>query len=202
MKKIGENEALREKVESIESGSITPETAHAAEIDRDISETYSPIVEEELQNGNAEDENPPAVEDKLPEESDGSETENDLGKGNTLWDAVTVETPEMADTIWNFSGACIDGNELNLEEVTETLNLYGGTLQFAFGSDGTAQMIQGGGTLDGTYDYLEDGSVCVTFDNNGTELPCACIFVDLDGLTMIAIPADESGMNGVYFVQK
>ncbi len=150
---------------------------------------------------NVVDENPPAVEDNLPEESDGSETENDLGEGNTLWDAATVETPEMADTVWNFAGACIDGNELNLEEATEALNQYGGTLQFAFGSDGTAQMIQGNGTLEGTYEYLEDGSVGVTFDNNGTEVPYACIFVDLDGLTMIAIP-DESGMNGVYFVQE
>ena len=31
-------------------------------------------------------------------------------------------------------------------------------------------MIQGGGTLNGTYQYLDDGSVGVIFDYNGEEL--------------------------------
>mgnify|MGYP000788341685 CR=1 FL=1 len=62
--------------------------------------------------------------------------------------------------------------------------------------------IQGGGTLNGTYQYLDDGSVGVIFDYNGEELRYACIFTwtDEDELLMVAI-SDAEGADGIYFVQ-
>lgn len=67
---------------------------------------------------------------------------------------------------------------------------------------GGAKMIQGGGTLNGTYQYLDDGSVGVIFDYNGVELRYACIFTwtDEDELLMVAI-SDAEGADGIYFVQ-
>lgn len=61
---------------------------------------------------------------------------------------------------------------------------------------------QRGGTLNGTYQYLDDGSVGVIFDYNGEELRYACIFTwtDEGELLMVAI-SDVEGADGIYFVQ-
>ena len=100
-------------------------------------------------------------------------------------------------------GVCrIDGGEMTQAEMDESLAAYGGTLQFTFDAAGGAKMIQGGGTLNGTYQYLDDGSVGVIFDYNGEELRYACIFTwtDEGELLMVAI-SDVEGADGIYFVQ-
>ena len=63
-------------------------------------------------------------------------------------------------------------------------------------------MIQGGGTLNGTYQYLDDGSVDVILAYNGEGLRYACIFTwaGEDELLMVAI-SDVEGADGIYFVQ-
>ena len=108
-------------------------------------------------------------------------------------DAVpTAAVLEEENSLW----------ELPQAEMDESLAAYGGTLQFTFDAAGGAKMIQGGGTLNGTYQYLDDGSVGVTFDYNGEELRYACIFTwtDEDELLMVAI-SDVEGADGIYFVQ-
>lgn len=91
------------------------------------------------------------------------------------------------------------------DDATQTLSLYGGTLQFVFGEDGAMQIVQGGGSLDGVYELLQDddGSLCVgvTVDNNGQSIPYFCVFSDLGQTVMIAL-SDDSGLNGLYFVQE
>lgn len=125
-----------------------------------------------------------------------------LEQENSLWDLPKVDTPDMSNTVWSFAGGYIDGAEMTQAEMDADLAAYGGKLQFAFYADGSAAMIQGGGSLSGTYQYLGDGSVGVIFDNGGSELCYACIFslADDGSLLMVAIP-DESGTSGVYFVQ-
>lgn len=132
------------------------------------------------------------------EDADMEETLADAGSDEelTLWDAVRVETPDVSDTTWNFAGGYLDGHEMTAEEVSSSLEAYGGVCQFVFDAEGGVQMVQGGGTLEGTYEYLEDG-VGVILDANGTELRYACIFTDMDGITMIAI-SDDDGKNGMY----
>ena len=62
-----------------------------------------------------------------------------------------------------------------------------------------------GGSLDGVYELLQDddGSLCVgvTVDNNGQSIPYFCVFSDLGQTVMIAL-SDDSGLNGLYFVQE
>ena len=61
-------------------------------------------------------------------------------------------------------------------------------------------MVQGGGTMEGTYEYLDDG-VSVVFDNQGAELPYTCLFTEMnDTRVLVAVP-DESGTSGLYFSQ-
>lgn len=119
-----------------------------------------------------------------------------------MWELPQADTPDMSNTVWSFAGGYIDGGEMTQAEMDESLAAYGGTLQFTFDAAGGAKMIQGGGTLNGTYQYLDDGSVGVIFDYNGVELRYACIFTwtDEDELLMVAI-SDVEGADGIYFVQ-
>ncbi len=120
----------------------------------------------------------------------------------SLWDLEREEVPDLTDTVWTFCGGCVKGVEMEQEQVDSALeSVYGGTLQIAFDGEGGAQMIQGGGTLNGTYEPMGDNGVGVAFDNNGTELRYGCIFTKFnDTVAMIAI-ADEEGLNAVYFAQ-
>ena len=121
-------------------------------------------------------------------------------EGATIWDILRVETPDLTNTSWGLSGGYIAGEEMTQEDLDQTLEQYGGQLDFNFGEDGQAQMVQGGGTMEGTYEYLDDG-VSVVFDNQGAELPYTCLFTEMnDTLVLVAVP-DESGTSGLYFSQ-
>ena len=98
---------------------------------------------------------------------DAAPTAAVLEEENSLWELPQADTPDMSNTVWSFAGGYIDGSEMTQAEMDESLAAYGGTLQFTFDAAGGAKMIQGGGTLNGTYQYLDDGSVGVIFDYNG-----------------------------------
>ena len=130
-------------------------------------------------------------------------TVNDTADSDGILYHLTMEEiPDLADTTWDFAGGMIDGTEMTEDEFNTALSsTYGGQLSFVFDGNGNAQMVQGGGSLNGTYEVRDDGLVAVVFDNNGSDLIYACFFTDMDGLTMIAL-SDDSGNNGVYFVQQ
>ena len=136
----------------------------------------------------------PAVEEEVVAEEVG----DGGADGFTLWDVATVETPVLEGTDWDFCGGYMDDTEMTQEDYDATMEMYGGTLQFVFNEDGTAEMVQGGGSLNGYFKYIE-GGVGVEFDNNGEALRYSLIFIDLDGLTMVALP-DNSGETGLYFM--
>lgn len=114
---------------------------------------------------------------------DAAPTAAVLEEENSLWELPQADTPDMSNTVWSFAGGYIDGSEMTQAEMDESLAAYGGT-------------------LNGTYQYLDDGSVGVIFDYNGVELRYACIFTwtDEDELLMVAI-SDVEGADGIYFVQ-
>lgn len=133
------------------------------------------------------------------EEVTVSETADSEG---ALYELPMVDIPDLADTTWDFAGGMINGTEMTEDEYNTALSsTYGGQLSFVFDGNGNAQMVQGGGSLNGTYEVRDDGLVAVVFDNNGSNLIYACFFTDMDGLTMIAL-SDDTGNNGVYFVQQ
>ena len=114
---------------------------------------------------------------------DAAPTAAVLEEENSLWELPQADTPDMSNTVWSFAGGYIDGGEMTQAEMDESLAAYGGT-------------------LNGTYQYLDDGSVGVIFDYNGEELRYACIFTwtDEGELLMVAI-SDAEGADGIYFVQ-
>lgn len=129
-------------------------------------------------------------------------TEENVTEEFSLLDLPLYEVPDVSGTTWYFVGGMLDGVEMTEDEVTSTIeDTYGGTLQFEFGDDGTIAMVQGGGTLDGTYQYSEDNTgLLVAFPYKEDELRYICVFTESDGVTMIAMP-DTTGENGLYFVQ-
>ena len=82
---------------------------------------------------------------------DAAPTAAVLEEENSLWELPQADTPDMSNTVWSFAGGYIDGGEMTQAEMDESLAAYGGTLQFTFDAAGGAKMIQGGGTLNGTY---------------------------------------------------
>lgn len=129
-------------------------------------------------------------------------TEADVAEEFSLLNLPVYEVPDVSGTTWYFVGGMLDGVEMTEDEVAATIeDTYGGTLQFEFGDDSTVAMVQGGGTLDGTYQYSEDNTgLLVAFPYDGDELHYICLFTESDRLTMIAMP-DTTGENGLYFVQ-
>lgn len=152
------------------------------------------VVVEEKKEAEAVEEKQDAVaetEEKL--ETTVAET-TDSGY---MWDNIPqIEAPDMSNTVWTFAGAYIDGVEMTQEDYDSALQAYGGSLQFVFDDKGGAQMVQGGGTLQGTYSYGESESVSVAFDNNGTELQYICLFTEDEDIFMLAFTDPD---NCVYF---
>lgn len=135
------------------------------------------------------------------EEEIASEEEADTV--SSLWDLANAETPDLAGTTWSLVGGCLDGVEMEQEDLDATLEMYGGKLELAFAEDGTAQMVQGAGAWDGTYEYLEDGGISMNIDADGTALDYTGIFSMVgDQLVLMLLNAgDDEGLNGLYFVQ-
>ena len=138
-------------------------------------------------------EEPAALETIVAEAGDGG------ADGFTLWDCELLDVPALEGTAWSFCGGYMNDVELTQEEFDAIMEMYGGTLQFVLNEDGTAEMVQGGGSLYGEYQYMSNGA-SMTFDNNGEALHYDMIFIDLDGVTMIAM-TDTTGENGLYFAQ-
>ena len=154
---------------------------------------------EAVETDATEEETEDVAEEEPVDETEADEANEDLGP---LYSIPAVEAPDVAGTTWAFVGAMLDGEELDEETCNGVLEQnYGGTLEMAFDEDGTAQMIQGGGSLEGTYTYVDESTILIVLDNNGTELQYACGFADVDGITMVMMN-DDTGYNGIYFMQE
>ena len=133
---------------------------------------------------------------------DAAPTAAVLAEENSLWELPQADTPDLSNKVWSFAGGYIDGGEMTQAEMDESLAAYGGTLQFTFDAAGGAKMIQGGGTLNGTYQSLDDGSVGVIFAYNGEELRYACLFTWQDeGELPMAANSEAEGDERIYSFQ-
>ena len=81
-----------------------------------------------------------------------------------------VDADTFSNTLWTFAGGFTDGHELSDEEAAAVLELYGGTLALLFDEDAeTAGLVQGGGTMPGLYEVLDDtATLNLAFELEGT----------------------------------
>ena len=146
----------------------------------------------------------PAQQQQQQEQEVAQEGEAATTVEGALWEYANVPAPSnIAGTTWNLSGGCFSGVEMTQKDLDDVLVQYGGKLAFQFAKDGKAKLIQGGGELEGTWEFAdEDGYVvALYFDYNGQDLTYACVFTDMSmngGIMMIAI-TDENGQEGLYF---
>lgn len=84
---------------------------------------------------------------------------------------------DVAETAWAFAGGYTDGHSLTDEEAAGVLELYGGTLRIEFPDAKTANMVQGGGTMPGTFKVLNDGfTLSLSFELQGTSYDYVAAF--------------------------
>ena len=148
------------------------------------------------------EENTDAQTTEATESTDTQASADTQTSDTSLWKTVTrSEVPDLAGTTWSFSGGCVNGSEMTQEELNTALSTnYGGKLQFVFADDTNVSMVQGGGTLNGTYAADPDQENCIDITVPDKNLTYACIFTkNTDGVsTLIAIPQAD-GLNGIYF---
>ena len=142
--------------------------------------------------------------DAQTSESADASTASDTEVSDTsLWKTITREAvPDLAGTTWNYSGGYINGGEMTQDELNASLETYGGKLQFVFADDTNVSMVQGSGSLTGTYAADPDQENCIDVTFPDKNLTYACIFAtNSDGAAnLIAIP-EADGLNGIYFTK-
>lgn len=137
----------------------------------------------------------------MDEADDASGTNDGLSE---LLSTLSLVAPSDAivGTGWEFSGGMVNGVDLNAEEAAQSLEAYGGTMNVVFDDAENISMVQGAGTLAGTYGVGDDGYMMpIVFDNNGSELKYVGLFADIDGTLVLMLLSDETGQNAVYFTQ-
>lgn len=95
----------------------------------------------------------------------------------TLYEILPMD--RLTASPWNFSGGynASNGAEMEQEELDSILAVYGGKMQVEFADDGTANLVQGGGAIPGTYRVLDDGaSINFTFTYQDTIMPFVGVF--------------------------
>ena len=63
------------------------------------------------------------------------------------------------------------------------------------------QMLQGGGTLEGTYVQVDEGTFSIEFANSESELVYSALFTDVGGTPVMMLFPDNTGLNAIYFTQ-
>ena len=151
-------------------------------------------------------ETPAPVETAAPEETAPAETTAPDGLAedslfSILNDEDVVLVPDwLAGSSWEFMGGYLDGENMEQADYDAALEQYGGTLQLDFTSDSEVDMVQGGGTLNGTY-YVTDDSLNLGIDFPDNDLKYAAMFFTQDGgeSCVLALLSDETGRNAIFF---
>lgn len=118
-----------------------------------------------------------------------------------------IDADTLSGTLWTFAGGFTDGHELSDEEAATVLELYGGTLALLLDDDAeSAGLIQGGGTMPGLYEVLEDtATLNLAFELDGTIYEYAAVLTAAGAeedpvlvLVSLADPTTAFYMAGVY----
>lgn len=172
--------------------------------DKDVPVTENGTNEPEGElNGSIEPDE--SVEPGEAMDTEGGEDASDTVGGlveflSTL--SPVMPTDAIIGTGWEFAGGMLEGVEMEAEDASQTLELYGGTLNVIFDDAQNVSLVQGSGTLSGTYTVAEDTCIMkMVFDNNGSELKYAGVFTDEDGTLALMLLPDETGQNVFYFTQ-
>lgn len=84
-----------------------------------------------------------------------------------LADLSAIQLDSLADTGWELAGGIFDDTEMEQTDVDAVLEAFGGKLQFVFTDDSHVQLVDGEGSVSGTYEIVESGyAVHAVFPDN------------------------------------
>lgn len=116
-----------------------------------------------------------------------------------LVEALSEE--DLAGTTFSFAGGQVDGVELEEEDANAVLEMYGGALKIEFPGGNSANLVQGGGTLPGTYTVLDDGgSINFTFELNGTSYDYVGAFTMIDEVTAVLVFVSTAEPTSAFYM--
>lgn len=144
----------------------------------------------------------PPVENNENTGSESGNTSLDDIPDNSLFKLLEFTTvPDgLVGSSWEFAGGYVNGVQLTDEDYQKALEQYNGQLEIVFDDESNITMVQGGGSLSGSYAVVEDNTLNITFDNNGSALKYAGVFSTMDNDTCIMVLlSDSTGLNGLYF---
>ena len=120
----------------------------------------------------------PSADNPTPEPADAegdSYVNYPAFSGIEIYEAPSPD--DVAETAWAFAGGYTDGHSITDEEAVEVLEMYGGTLRLEFPDAKTVNMVQGGGTMPGTFKVLNDGfTLSLSFELQGTSYDYVAAF--------------------------
>lgn len=111
----------------------------------------------------------------------------------------TCKAPELAWTIWEFTGGTINGTEMTQEEIIDFIEAHGSSYFFMFEDDLEYVLLCRGEKSDpGSYQVGEDGST-ISIDTDFNEWSGS--FVKIDGETAMALTEKSEPEKVFYFIQ-
>lgn len=192
-------EETPETTDDSSSGESDAEAADDSSAEADAGEAADDSSSEEAADDSSSD-----------AEADGDSQEVAEGEmSEDMWNVIEqlslIEpTDALVGTEWSLSGGMVDGVEMDQAALDDSLEMYSGKLDVVFKDGENISMVQGGGTLEGTYWAMpqEKRLLGIVFDNDGSELKYAGLLADVDGEQVLMLFSDDTGRNAVYFTQK
>ena len=149
----------------------------------------------------------PAETDANPEPAgtDGGDQGTSTGK-NKIEDFLSgitlVEIPDVFDTYWDFTGGCVNGKELEADEVA-AIKKEKTYVMFYFPGGTSALMEWGGGnSIWGEYGIKSDGyTMNFTMNDNEKTVRYEAVFTNVDDKLVMILFLDENTETVLYFTQ-
>lgn len=149
----------------------------------------------------------PAGTDATPEPAgtDGSNQGTSTGENKIeafLSGITLVEIPDIFDSYWDFTGGCVNGKELEADEVA-AIKKEKTYVMFYF-PGGTSALLEwgGGASIRGEYIVQPGGyTLGMTMDDNGKTVQYTAAFTNVDDELVMILFLDEKAETVWYFTE-
>ena len=129
-------------------------------------------------------------------------SKDDVGNVGALYptalqNIALAEVPEVLYTGWEFAGGCVDGVEMEVEDVSLFLNQFGGSLQIIFPEGDTVMLAKADDAVSGTFKKTTDGKgLHLVF---GADVEYYAVFTELGDTTVMMLAKTTEPGTALYF---
>lgn len=108
-----------------------------------------------------------------------------------------ADIPEVVGSGWEFAGGCVDGVEMEEDDVSLFLEQFGGTLSVIFTEGDTVMLAKSDGAANGTFKKTSDGNGLHLDFGNGIEY--YAVFTQVEDLTVMMMAQTSAPGTALYF---